>query len=480
MNYKVITNSKKIKLHVSKKLLLLFTFIFSLFALSRAQYTVLYNFNNSAGGGVPLDNLVWIGHNFYGMTESGAANGSGDIFRIDTNGSNYTDLFDFNGTSNGEAPFSTLLLCRNKFYGMTLLGGTKNDGVIFSVDTNGSNYTVLLNFDSANGKYPYGSLLLVRNKLYGMTEVGGANDRGLIFSIDTTGANYLDMLDFNGTNGGDPMGTLIVSNGQLFGMTGSGGANNDGIVFSMDTNGSNYKILLNFNVTNGQGPYASHLVLSNNMLYGMTENGGTGGVGVVFSIDTTGNNYHKLLDFNGPNGKNAPGSLSLAGKTLYGISEFGGASGFGNIFKIDTNGNNYADLHDLTGADGKYTFGSLTIVGNTVYGMTQNGGTNNDGVIFRYKDTAIITASSAIPVNSTQVALYPNPNNGTFQLQINNYELRIGGRVEIYNMLGEKVYSQKLSLANTELSIEQPAGIYLYRINDETGKLLGEGKFVIE
>jgi len=27
---------------------------------------------------------------------------------------------------------------------------------------------------------------------------------------------------------------------------------------------------------------------------------------------------------------------------------------------------------------------------------------------------------------------------------------------------------------------DQPHGVYLYRVTDETGKLLGEGKFVIE
>ncbi len=73
---------------------------------------------------------------------------------------------------------------------------------------------------------------------------------GCIFSIDTNGSKYTDIFDFNGTNGATPQGgSLILSRNILSGMTEFGGVNNDGCIFSVDTNGSGYKKLLDFTTT---------------------------------------------------------------------------------------------------------------------------------------------------------------------------------------------------------------------------------------
>ncbi|HXB11365.1 MAG TPA: T9SS type A sorting domain-containing protein, partial [Bacteroidia bacterium] len=54
--------------------------------------------------------------------------------------------------------------------------------------------------------------------------------------------------------------------------------------------------------------------------------------------------------------------------------------------------------------------------------------------------------------------------------------------VEVYNMLGEMVYSKPLSIVNYPLSVNlssQSNGVYLYRVLNESGNLAGEGKFII-
>jgi hypothetical protein len=79
------------------------------------------------------------------------------------------------------------------------------------------------------------------------------------------------------------------------------------------------------------------------------------------------------------------------------------------------------------------------------------------------------------------VTLYPNPNNGRFTIKLQG--VRDKEQVEIYNMLGEKIYSSALSIHNSTFSIDlgtKPAGVYLYRVTNETGTLLGEGKFIIQ
>ncbi len=60
------------------------------------------------------------------------------------------------------------------------------------------------------------------------------------------------------------------------------------------------------------------------------------------------------------------------------------------------------------------------------------------------------------------------------QLKANN--------VEVYNMLGEKVYSQ-LAIDSGQWTIDlgnQPAGIYLYRIIDSKGAAIATGKLTVE
>ena len=130
-------------------------------------------------------------------------------------------------------------------------------GLVFSIDTDGSGYQKLLDFNGTNGKYPYGSLTLSGNVLYGMTFVGGTNELGNVFSINTDGSGYNDLLDFNGTNGKAPHGSLVISGSVLYGITAGGGANSDGVVFSINTDGTGYKDMLDFDGSNGQVQWGS-------------------------------------------------------------------------------------------------------------------------------------------------------------------------------------------------------------------------------
>ena len=118
-------------------------------------------------------------------------------------------------------------------------------------------------------------------------------------------------------------------------MTSAGGANAYGSIFSIDTNGTGFKKLLNFTDTNGASPLGS-LTLFGKELFGMASSGGANNSGCIFSIDTNGKEYKKLFDFNGINGNFPGGDLTLSGDTLYGMTEIGGAHNYGVIFKLDT------------------------------------------------------------------------------------------------------------------------------------------------
>jgi len=119
---------------------------------------------------------------------------------------------------------------------MTSAGGTDDYGVIFKMDTNGSNYTNLHGFGgSDDGRYPFGSLTLSGGTLAGMTYEGGSNNMGVIFIMATNSSNYANLHHFAGGSGdgSTPLGSLVKVDAYYYGMTYSGGSNNWGVVFKL-------------------------------------------------------------------------------------------------------------------------------------------------------------------------------------------------------------------------------------------------------
>ena len=451
----------------------------------KAQYTVLHNFFAPPFDGEnPWGDLTLSGKTLYGMTSEGGTNNtfnSGCIFSIDTNGNNYKILLDFNDT-NGGYPLGSLTLSGSRLYGMTSNGGVSGFGNIFSIDTDGSGFKNLLYFNGTNGKSPNGSLIISGSQLFGMTYAGGIHDSGVIFSIDTNGNNYKKLLDFTKSKGIWPHGSLIFEGTVLYGMTAEGGVNNEGCIFSIDTNGNNYKKLLDFNFINGKYSTGS-LIYSSGILYGMAQDGGANSEGCIFSIDTNGSGYKDLYDFTANRYiLGAPrGSLTISGSLLYGMTpgEIGGLGLNGCIFSINTNGSGFKNMFDFN-ESGANPWGSLTYASGELYGMTYNGGANQNGVVFKIDTDAVSTASlNNIHEGSGLINVYPNPNNGKFTLSPSN--VNAACNVEIYNILGENIYQSRLNANSTEINLSgQPEGIYLYRVISENGNLIGEGKIIIQ
>jgi len=76
--------------------------------------------------------------------------------------------------------------------------------------------------------------------------------------------------------------------------------------------------------------------------------------------------------------------------------------------------------------------------------------------------------------------IYPNPNNGKFTLQ---WSVVSGqSSVEIYNVLGERVYQSVLRDADiNQVNLNNPpAGVYLYRIVSEDNSVRSAGKFIVK
>lgn len=101
-----------------------------------------------------------------------------------------------------------------------------------------------------------------------------------------------------------------------------------------------------------------------------------------------------------------------------------------------------------------------------------------------YVDNINITGTKPTSVDNiaenNDVKVYPNPNNGSFSIALSD-NLTGKAQVEIYNTLGQQVYTALVSAGVNQVNLDtKAAGIYLYRIVTETGgKLISEGKLVV-
>ena len=257
-----------------------------------AQFNLLHSF-----AGAPSDGRApWYGaptlsgSTLYGLTQQGGASGYGAAFKMNTDGTGFTLLHSFtSGVSDGRNPYGSLTLDGSTLYGMTAQGGLGNGGTVFKMNTDGNDFTLLHTFAGGvnDGSAPYGSLTLSGSTLYGMTCFGGANNFGTAFKMNTDGTGFALLHTFTGSSsdGGVPYGSLTLDGSTLYGMTTYGGTSNRGVAFQMNTNGTGFALLRSFagGVSDGSAPYGS-LTLDGSTLYGMTSQGGASGNGTVFGI----------------------------------------------------------------------------------------------------------------------------------------------------------------------------------------------------
>jgi len=146
-------------------------------------FSTLLNFSGVTDGSYPLGSLYLDGTFLYGTTYQGGTNNLGTIFKIKPNGTSYSKLLDYAGITNGSYPFCSFISDGTFLYGMTFQGGINDLGTLFKIMPDGTSYSKMLDFaGSSNGTYPVSSLITDNIYLYGMTSGGGTNDLGTIFN----------------------------------------------------------------------------------------------------------------------------------------------------------------------------------------------------------------------------------------------------------------------------------------------------------
>jgi len=213
----------------------------------------VHTFTDIADGALPYGGLVIdASGNLYGATVNGGddlekrscytdynsvfENGCGTIFKITPNGE-FSVLYRFHGSADGENPVSVVLDPAGNLYGVTDSGGdlkcsivfTSGCGTIFKIDTAGK-FSVLHTFHPNPVTNPmYNNLFLdSKGNIYGSNQENAFSEAGFLFRLDTTG-KYTVLYTFSDESDGSGIsGAMIAPNGDFYGTLATGGGFNCG------------------------------------------------------------------------------------------------------------------------------------------------------------------------------------------------------------------------------------------------------------
>ena len=296
-------------------------------------------------------------------------------------------LYGLGGTDGSLPSAGVIRDAEGNLYGTAPSGGTDGVGVVYELGGTGQ-FTVLNSFEGAGtGANPYSGVIRdAAGNLYGTTYYGGTASDGVVYKLDSTGKETLLYKFGGGADGANPYGGVIAdSTGNLYGTTSHGGAGNAGVVYELNPEGQETVLYSFTGEAGGAYPYSGVIRDSAGNLYGTTNNGGTSNGGVVYKVDSSGNET-VLHSFTGGADGAYPysGVIRDSAGNLYGTTQSGGAANAGVVYKVDSEGNETVLYSFTGGADGGYPdAGVIRDSGGNLFGTTVNGGASNAGVVYK-------------------------------------------------------------------------------------------------
>jgi uncharacterized repeat protein (TIGR03803 family) len=291
---------------------------------------ILHSFIN-ADGSQPNGGLVVLNGTVFGTTFLGGAHGCGTVFAVGDDGNNFRLLHSFASNGPGFAPtnsdgvglIGSVLVLSNFLYGVTASGGPAGQGVVFRVSTDGSDFSVLHHFTDnvtmatppINGLSGSGSLVYSNGVIYGTSGINFTGGDGIVFRMNLDGTGYSVLHRINDGYFGGP---LVLDGDTLYGETHT-------TVFKIGIDGSGFRVLHTFG---NAAVMPAGLILIGKSLYGVAS-GGSFGNGILFKVDQDGTDFSILHEFGAYDGSDPCAGLVFFDNTLYGMTFSGGISDLG-------------------------------------------------------------------------------------------------------------------------------------------------------
>jgi uncharacterized repeat protein (TIGR03803 family) len=321
----------------------------------------------------------------------------------------FTVLHAFTGGSDGANPLVDIVQDKSgNTYGTAIQGANNcissqvspgsGCGTLWKIDATGR-FSVLVTFTgTANGAAPV-YLSFHDGKLFGTTIGGGANDQGLIYKVDTNGRNFTILHDFNGTDGCIPNRPAWDKAGDIIDSA-SCGANNAGVIFKI-TPERDFSLLYTA-AAGGPSPgvvIAQGLNTAYTVLTDPSCAAGASACGLIESINPITGALTQLRNLAGTQAGIGDQLFGRIDGTLFGLSFLstgtdGGQYGFGAFFAYRPAHNRVIILHQINQQTDGWAM-SLPIAGgaDTFYGTSFYGGSvsGSGGDIYSITSTGTFT-----------------------------------------------------------------------------------------
>jgi uncharacterized repeat protein (TIGR03803 family) len=267
--------------------------------------------------------------NFYGSAPHGGAHDGGTIFRCTPEG-RLTRLLSFPNVG-GEGVYDPLVEGTDgAFYGTTWAGGSNFLGGIVRITTNGV-MTTIASFDRTNGSRPLGCLTPDGDgNYYGTANQGASNGYGSVFRVTPAG-EITTVHSFTAADGSPAPGLTRRRDGTFLGASSGPYPLVGGFLYSVTPLGESVNLVQFGGLKTPVSRFAEDAAGN---LYGTTTAPDGYGMGTLFKLTPDGE-LSTLVTFSGANGAYPyTGLVSTQDGSLYGVTQQGGVNGYGVVFRL--------------------------------------------------------------------------------------------------------------------------------------------------
>ncbi|RYY48442.1 MAG: T9SS type A sorting domain-containing protein [Chitinophagaceae bacterium] len=323
-------------------------------------------------------------YQLWGTTRLGGTDDNGVLFSTKYDGTGLVVKKDFTEKNPGRAGEQNKPVAfNNKLYTVMNGGGLANGGIIAEFDPLTNEWIKKVDLANIGAGGCSGSMIVYNGKLYGLAQPpyngGGA---GALFEFNPVNGSLVSRYTFACPTYCSPRGSLVVYNNKFYGVK-NGGLFDDGQIFEFNPQTNAYTEKADF-LEGVTGYVVGTPVVYNGKLYGVCGYGGANDGGTIYCYDPAANTLLKKADLDAIDYSSPNGQLAVYNNKLYGASFRGpGNNAFGGIFVFDPSNNSLVAKQSFDYYTGHFAI-ELNLFNNKLYGCSRQGGTNGSGTIFSF------------------------------------------------------------------------------------------------